>query len=326
MSARVTRKRARIASEADEPPAGKVEENDQPVPIGDAAADAVGTENVKQDEEFWFSDGTVILVAQDVEFRVYKGPLEDSSSVLKDLLAQSQDTRLLELCGQHDFPCPVVHLTDSPHDLRHVLLYLMPSLGYQLKYTLTSPHCMTEGLNGISLRRHLGRLLEPSFATVSACVRLAQKYELSNLRDASLKYLKIYHPRDFSSWSSRGAWSAPRFEKLHVIGVVNLARLTGEDTILPTALLACIVSLNGEQLFGGFLREDGSKEMLSTADLALCFEAQARLSAAKASIHFRVLSQPAPPLCYTRSTCTSFKRQFLQKLQTQTVALTHGDP
>ena len=38
-----------------------------------------------RDEDFWFEDGTVVLVAEGVEFRVYEGLLADHSPVLRDM-------------------------------------------------------------------------------------------------------------------------------------------------------------------------------------------------------------------------------------------------
>ena len=40
-----------------------------------------------RDAEFWFGDGTVILVAKDIEFRIYRGLLADYSPVFKAIFA-----------------------------------------------------------------------------------------------------------------------------------------------------------------------------------------------------------------------------------------------
>ena len=100
-------------------------------PTSNTQADgqAIGGASVKQDEEFWFDDGTVILVARDtVEFRVYRGVLAGLSSVFKDLFAEHHALR--EVCmniqGVPTFPCPVVQVSDSPEDLRHLLRACFP--------------------------------------------------------------------------------------------------------------------------------------------------------------------------------------------------------
>ena len=119
MSARVTRKRQRTDTEEDTLTGNRGSDNfkDDNSPEPSERSDLVlpeGTptrhgpqgepgalqprnlengESLKQDEEFWFGDGTIFLVARDVEFRVYMAPLANQSPVLKDLFAQHHPTR-----------------------------------------------------------------------------------------------------------------------------------------------------------------------------------------------------------------------------------------
>ena len=80
-----------------------------------------------EDAEFWFDDGTVILVARGVEFRIYGGLLAHHSPVFKELLAQAHPPPTPSSAGGDTSSCPVVHLSDSPEDLRHLLRAYMPS-------------------------------------------------------------------------------------------------------------------------------------------------------------------------------------------------------
>ncbi|KAI1787069.1 hypothetical protein LXA43DRAFT_855995, partial [Ganoderma leucocontextum] len=57
-------------------------------------------------------------------------------------------------------------------------------------------------------------------------------------------------------------------------GAVNLARLTGHDSLLPVALMACCKL--GPELGEGFTREDRMREMLSYDDIVRCFVGKAR--------------------------------------------------
>ncbi|KAH9925670.1 uncharacterized protein BXZ73DRAFT_33250, partial [Epithele typhae] len=41
----------------------------------------------RRDKGLWFSDGTLVLVVEDIAFRVYKGILTQHSSVLQTLLS-----------------------------------------------------------------------------------------------------------------------------------------------------------------------------------------------------------------------------------------------
>ncbi len=85
-----------------------------------------GAAEYTRDAEFWLEDGTVILVAGDVEFRVYSGLLAKHSPRLKELFSDTQCTRTLLVDGRSEISCPVVCLTDSPDDLRHLLRAYMP--------------------------------------------------------------------------------------------------------------------------------------------------------------------------------------------------------
>lgn len=95
-------------------------------------SDATGPEKdgpnvIKRDDKFWFEDGNIVLIARNIEFRVYKGILAKHSSVFQDMFSlpppvapeSSRDT-----AAPAD-ACPVVHLSDSPEDLRHVLRVCM---------------------------------------------------------------------------------------------------------------------------------------------------------------------------------------------------------
>ena len=87
----------------------------QPEPLDNGGAGR------QRDAEFWFGDGTVILVAGDVEFRIYKGLLADYSSVFKTMFAKQHPVRPMPIDERHSIPCPVIRLKDSPQDLRHIL-------------------------------------------------------------------------------------------------------------------------------------------------------------------------------------------------------------
>ena len=70
----------------------------------------------KKHPEFWFEDGNIILVAQDVEFKVYKGPLIKQSPVFRDMLSLPQGPD-----SASESALPVVHLPDHPHDIKWLL-------------------------------------------------------------------------------------------------------------------------------------------------------------------------------------------------------------
>ncbi|KAI0691738.1 hypothetical protein C8Q76DRAFT_826627 [Earliella scabrosa] len=284
MSTRVTRKRPRVDDTDEDPPIQKREEGDeQQGRLSEAPSASVDNDN-RKDEEFWFDDGTVILVARNVEFRVYAGHLSAVSPVFKDLIAQPHPTRTVSIEGQHNIPCRVVPLTDSPEDLRHVLRAHMPNTA------------------SVIPKKYFGEPT-PSFDTISACIRLGKKYQMTELYEQSLAHIKDHNTSDFTVWDESTSWLPEGFDDIHVIGIVNLARSTGELSILPTALLTCICVLSGADLVHGFLREDGTPETLTLDDLALCFDAQGSVRKANVRALLRVLSPPIAPTCKLGSAC-----------------------
>ena len=109
MSGPANRKRARLDS-------------DSTSDDGEAANAGRDEAAAHNDEEFWYEDGTIILIAREIEFRVYKGLLAERSPLFKDMLSLPQPPQ----SSYDSAPCPVVHLSDSPEDLRHLLRVCMP--------------------------------------------------------------------------------------------------------------------------------------------------------------------------------------------------------
>ncbi|KAH9856168.1 hypothetical protein C2E23DRAFT_882282 [Lenzites betulinus] len=259
-----------------------------------------------RDEEFWYSDGNIILVARNVEFRVYRGLLSDHSPVFKDMfsLPQPDDASSSALDASAAGPdlCPVVHLFDSPEDLRHILRVYMPR-------TDTSPF----------LSEH------PSFYMISAAARLGHKYQMHKLIEHAADYLKTHYTDDFDVWREQADYHPEGFEDVHAIGVVNLARLIGEPTLLPTALLICC-GLESHEIVNGFEREDGSREQLTMEDIGRCFAAYSRLTRESVRIALAGLSTLAvSPQCRTTPECSRVFRHMLKSLDERVGCIVRHD-
>lgn len=97
-------------------------------------------------------------------------------------------------------------------------------------------------------------------------------------------------------WNTSNGQCPPRFLRHHAIGVVNLARLTGCTTLLPTSLLVCC-TLPESELLSGIECQDGLREQLSPADAQLCSNAKSKLTIARVAIGLRVFNPRASRNC-----------------------------
>ncbi|KAI1795393.1 hypothetical protein LXA43DRAFT_40087 [Ganoderma leucocontextum] len=319
MSARVTRKRARAQDEEEDLPPAKREpdqEQDDPEGAGAEAGNALEAadgqakngQGWKEDEEFWFEDGTVILVARDVEFRVYKGVLAGLSSVFKALFAdRGHAMRNIRMDEEQALLCPVVHVSESPEDLRHLLRA-----------------CFSKRLGSLYEER------DPSYHEVSAAIRLGDKYKITELYSQSLAYLKRYFPSTFDSWITLEDYDPPSWLAADGVGAVNLARMTAELSILPSAFVACICATStGPDDLGighGIAREDGSRERLSPEDLTVCLNGKTSLRTATITAVFRTFKPVVSPACKTSSTCKRAIRDVLLNLGHNVEYLQGGNP
>ncbi|KAH9886913.1 hypothetical protein C8Q73DRAFT_265139 [Cubamyces lactineus] len=149
MSATPPRKRTRKTSDA---AIDDGEERPASLSVAGKAVEPV------RDEEYWYEDGTIDLVAGNVVFRVYKGVLAEHSAVFNDMFSLPQPP-------SEGLPLdrPTVNLSDSAEDLRHVLRVLTPK-------TDASPFgCQN-----------------PTFDMISAVIRLGNKYEMLKLLEHSI--------------------------------------------------------------------------------------------------------------------------------------------
>ena len=81
-----------------------------------------GLKALTHHEEFWLDDGNVVLVAQTVAFRMYRGLLAAQSTVFADMFASSTHKADEMIEG-----CPVVRVSDSPEDLAQLFRVILPT-------------------------------------------------------------------------------------------------------------------------------------------------------------------------------------------------------
>ncbi|KAM5544059.1 hypothetical protein V8D89_002245 [Ganoderma adspersum] len=215
----------------------------------------------KKDEEFWFDDGNIIVVAGDTAFKLYKGILSSVSPVFKDLFSMPQPNNPETMDG-----CLVVRLNDSATELGHFFRLV------------TKP--------GFSLLRYHS---PPSFRMLAAICRIGHKYQAAKAVEAASERIVMFFEKACSEGRSMNAcweyfWESHqrdigiKVELTDAIEAVNLARLLDKPTILPFAFYLCCAA-HPLHLRNGYFREDGTVEKLSDADYLKCATATPQLLA-----------------------------------------------
>lgn len=128
----------------------------------------------------------------------------------------------------------------------------------------------------------------------------------------NLEYLRKYYTDDFDTWYPSNLVRPPSFQAINSIGVVNLARLTGEVRMLPTALMDCCTL--GAEIVEGFVREDGTRETLSAEDLGRCFVGRTKMAQASARIAHQMFRQVVAPNCKHTTCCARVLQRMLNDI------------
>jgi hypothetical protein len=71
-----------------------------------------------QSTSYWFDDGSVIIQAENTQYRVHRSLLSRHSNIFNDMFSLPQPTMDP---GPTSEGCPVVFLSDKATDLEHVL-------------------------------------------------------------------------------------------------------------------------------------------------------------------------------------------------------------
>ena len=70
--------------------------------------------------DFWFADGNIVLLAEDVGFKVHQGQLVRHSEIFNDMFSLPQPTaEMIDGCAWvrlHDDPSDVLHLLRALYD------------------------------------------------------------------------------------------------------------------------------------------------------------------------------------------------------------------
>lgn len=73
---------------------------------------------ISRHEDFWFTDGSVVLVVENTAFRIHQSILSRHSDVFADMFTVPQPD---SNDADHFDGCPIVHLTDPLEDFVDVM-------------------------------------------------------------------------------------------------------------------------------------------------------------------------------------------------------------
>ncbi|KAF8272473.1 hypothetical protein EI94DRAFT_1796094 [Lactarius quietus] len=158
-------------------------------------------------QDFWFSDGNVILCAGNFAFKVHRGQLERHADIFQTMLS----------IPQPDDTGGIIRLCDSPTDVYHLLRSLYDGLYFRRPFV-------------------------QDFPFLASVLRMSCKYFIYLPRKQCLERLQTYFPITLSEWDRRERMALspeghydPRYEIPSPIHVINLARELNVGSVLPAA-------------------------------------------------------------------------------------------
>ncbi|EIN04258.1 hypothetical protein PUNSTDRAFT_92980, partial [Punctularia strigosozonata HHB-11173 SS5] len=157
-------------------------------------------------EDLWYEDGSIILAAEGMGFKVYRMILAQHSSVFADMLALSSPEANVDPM----YGCPLVHLSDPAEDLRYLLLTI----------------------HDVSFGERIDRAPFKEFAAVAY---LAIKYDIPRLRDRIVARLDRWYPQVIISWKHI---LRPPLSPAEHRTVIDLARQLQKPVLVPFMMLA----------------------------------------------------------------------------------------
>ncbi|KAJ7782627.1 hypothetical protein B0H16DRAFT_1356978 [Mycena metata] len=195
--------------------------------------------------EIWYQDGSVVLQAQDTQFRVHFSVLSQQSSFFREMhgLPQPPDQPTVE-------GCPVVEMQDDVSDVKHLLT------------AVYDPTFMAE--TAVPLPQ------------IASLIRLGRKYDFKKLLDFAVGRLMFENPTTLAEYNALlgpdNTYTPTRI--VHHAGIafdmLTLARENNIVTALPCAYYRVVVSSDRAALFDGIPRGDGTVAALPQAVQRQC--------------------------------------------------------
>ena len=252
---------------------------------------------VVRDSDVWFEDGNVVAIAQQTAFRFHKGALSRQSVIFCDLFSVPQPQPAnQEASIQHMDGCPVVHVSDTAYDFKHLLRAVYDGTRCVCWCTLCMMVVSDTFVIWSSVFPGAGPM---EFGVIASIVRMGHKYQVDTILEEGLRRLRTIFTSDFATWDIHQGKSngIVTVRPEDAIEAVNLAQLTGHTEMLSSAFYMC-GQLEVDTLIAGVARADGTLERLSTYDLQRCLSGQIMLVKHDAQCMAEVFYADASPNCF----------------------------
>ncbi|KAJ7227462.1 hypothetical protein GGX14DRAFT_630052, partial [Mycena pura] len=202
--------------------------------------------------EIWHPDGSVVIQAQNTQFRVHWSVLSLHSSLFRGMLElpQPQDTEQPSVDG-----CPIVELSDESEDVKQVLGALYNPLFL--------------GQKALPLR------------VIGSLLRICRKYEFRDVLQNIVERLTYENPatlEGYDALKTGNAYSPTRIQNHHGI-LYDTITLAWENNIL--SVLPCAYYRALSAIFDGIPRGDGTVATLAPIHQRACTLGRASLFSAQ---------------------------------------------
>ncbi|KAJ6589848.1 hypothetical protein DFH09DRAFT_908809 [Mycena vulgaris] len=191
--------------------------------------------------DIWYEDGSVVLAAENTQFRVHWSILAQSSPFFRGIQGLPQPPNQPSVDS-----CPVVELPDAVADVENLLRALyIPSFLHKKTLPLS---------------------------VIGSLIRLGRKYDFKDLFVLAVERLTYENPTTIEEYE---ALSTPdgAYEQTRIVpyagvffDIVTLARENSILSVLPCAYYRVLMMYNRAQLFDGVPRGDGTTASLAPVD------------------------------------------------------------
>jgi len=135
-------------------------------------------------QDVWYDDGNVVIQAENIVFKVFRGILASNSAVFADMLSIPQPTNM---SGPDMYDsCPSFKIYGTPEDAKHFLKAIHDAG--------LARFVMKRGWETNQTLRYYDVRTTSKFSVVAGILRLSTKYQVPYLRKRAISHLTTMFP------------------------------------------------------------------------------------------------------------------------------------